>query len=298
MPQNFRSPLRGLTTAYQGPSAAPGIPNAAEAAGTLQSGPGTANEAIKLYRLRQEAVSREQGQSNPNQAVLGLLNKDIAEDPYTGQAAMAQGAENENQYQSAVSAGFRGTDPVAEANEYTRKQAESKINAPVEAARIAGQFDVQQQEEASRGAANVANINQSGIAARNQAFSDLIQGGGMSNLSSFNPQSGAMGFRAPQQRPAGVDQDVTIAKQNLAKARSGAFGGGNAATIAEAQLRSAAESALARFNLSPEDKQEVLTALVDPRYKGKRLEEAFDMSQMSPQEQQELSNFYTLIGGF
>lgn len=230
------------------------------------------------------------------------LEQSLNEDPQFGQAAQARTAQTGKDYNSAVAQGFRGQDPVREYNEYQRKQAEAKINAPIEQQRVAGQADIEKQRLASQGALDVAKENQSGIAARYGAIQDILQGGGGGgNLRSVNPTSGAMSFGAPPAVPAAIDRDVTTARQNYEKVKSQAwFGGGNEEALAKAQLDGAIASALARHHADPTFKQFAQQIANDPRYDQMSLPEILHSAgedNLSPDEMNDLQNLLYITRG-
>jgi hypothetical protein len=261
-------------------------------------------DEMKRNLALQQSAPRGQYVSGATTPDIEALQSAMDESPSFGKIAQAQTADTENQYRGAIAQGFRGTDPVREANLYGQKQAEAKIAAPVEAQRVAGQYDVQKQQEASRGALDVAKEQQSGIASRNQAFADLIQGGGAGNLSSFNPATGAMGFRAQQQTPTGIDQDVTNARQKLATAKEnvGMFGmtGTGAVRIAEDQLKAAISTALSRHPADASFKAFAQAVAADSKYDNMTLPQILQAAgedNVSPDEMNQLDSLLRIIRG-
>lgn len=200
--------------------------------------------------------------------------------------------------QAAQQGGF-GSVPEAEAE--AREAETYKVNAPVRAQEAAGRADIEKQRLAGETAKDVANIQQSGIASRYGAMQDLLQGGGFGNLRSMNPSTGSFSLSPTPQIPSPILNAVTAARQTLAKAvqNKPLIGGGAAIATAQDQVRAAIDTALSVYRIDdPEAKQEIQAALIDPANRGKKIEEVFDVSQMSPEEQAQLSSFVALIGGF
>lgn len=87
---------------------------------------------------------------------------------------------------------------------------------PTQVAGINAAGGVAQQQEASKGAANVANINQGGLAARYGALTDLMAGGGMTPGSHISmPGGGGFTVGQGQTIPAAVQTQLTTAINQL-----------------------------------------------------------------------------------
>lgn len=304
--------VRGLT--MNAPRVMPGANTPEEAVAILQNAPMQANEpqvyAKNLFDRQRELETRYANDPDPRTAAfLGLVKQEIAQNPDFGEAAQAKTAGIEAKNLQANLGGFA---TPQEAEEATRQAETYKVDAPVRAQQMAGQFDVEKQRLASQGALDVAREQGQGSTNFLNMMQQLQQSGGAPDIRSITaPRGGGSISFAPQtQAPAAIQRDVTTARQNLAKAQQAAtpgmgnmFGligvGQEAVDTALAQYKAAIDTALANFNIQdPESKQAISEALMNPENKGKSIDQIFDLSMMTPDEQRELTNFVTLIGGF
>ena len=133
-----------------------------DAADLLQGGAMQSNNAVALAGLRDQRkreleASLMGGRADPYQVQqtnrLAMLNRDIAEDPFTGTAEHNRVNALQQLLQGAQMAGF---DSPQAAAQYGRAQEERKVGMPVEVAQTTGELDIAQERERQRGTLEVA----------------------------------------------------------------------------------------------------------------------------------------------
>ena len=112
--------------------------------------------------------------------------------------------------QDAILGGFTGSNPMAEHARYERGFNERKMNVPVEAQRVAGQYDLQGRQISAQGQMDVTRqqgenqLNYQDLVGQQagdyRKWVDQRQASGMGgDVAPFNPRTGAMGaIRAPR----------------------------------------------------------------------------------------------------
>ena len=110
-PTQMTQASSGTNPAFEGlkantPRVMPGAGTPIEAMQTF-AGSGTANLPLEVARLREEQKAQEERQATPNVARLAMLNRDITEDPFIGQAAQERQAAEDKLYRQSYLGGFR-----------------------------------------------------------------------------------------------------------------------------------------------------------------------------------------------
>lgn len=181
----------------------------------------------------QQNVNAYTGEANALKNLLAINEQDIAESPIT--AGIKEANDYGQQERQAILAGYQGgsqpggnyENPIQAASRGAREMETAKINAPVEAQRVAGQYDVEKQRLAGQTALDVAN---SKAAAQEAALNAAFATG--KPIRSMNPTSGAFSFEPTRNPNQGVVnpsllRDITTTRTNL-KNRGGTnslFGG-------------------------------------------------------------------------
>lgn len=291
----------------------------------------------ELYQLQQERASEAEDRIFANQrasawspdpgeaagyggevgALKGLLGRyqhDIAENPITQQLGEAN--DYRKQEREAILGGFGGgstqrgvyQNPIQAANQSAREMETAKINAPVEAQRMAGQFGLAQEQEKQRGAMAVQGSRGAQAEAALNAFLQAQASGASTNqLRSYNPQSGAFTV-APPQRPESMNpllRELTATRQavEVARQKSASFLGKlnpvdqrNLGT-AEATYKQALGNVFGRSLASDNVKEIAAQAITDPELSGLPAEQLLQQLEnddgspirLSPQELQQLN---------
>lgn len=260
-----------------------------------ESGP-KLGDPIRMVKNEQEPVGIFGTAPGANEYWQNRLNQQLGEETF-------QRGQEQTQQKAMDSARLGGFGTPQEAAGYERQQAQQKMNVPIRQQEVQGQYDVQKQQEASRGALDVEKARQQGYEQRYGAMQDLLNTGLGQNLGSYNPQSGAMTFRQPQQVPSGISQDITTARQRLAAAKSaGGWFGPNEqqVSIAQGQLDAAVNSYLARHPAPAYIKEAARQIALDPKNAGKTAQQALadeGEDQLDPQELNYFFELYTNLAG-
>lgn len=278
----------------------------------------SANDPLKLAKIRStiaggDDLSTRSPLSDPGTNISGLAGNtagagaEAAADPFTGNEAQAQALKGLQQYQGAVGQGFRGTDPVAEQARYGQGLEHQKLNMPLQVQQAQSAGDLARQQEASRGALDVAKQQSEGSTNFLSTMRDIQAAGGDIRGITAPKGGGSISFGAPTNVPAGISQDVTTARQNLEKVKGANSGfmhpfGGDAQAIgqADAQLKAAIATELARNPADATFKAFAQAVGNDPQYDKMSLPEilhAAGEDQVTPQEMNQLQNLLYIIRG-
>lgn len=224
-PSPYQQPLQGLQgAAIQQDQYAPMSPMGANDPITLQG--------LQESRLREMTRNLELQKNNPlfrtgaTPSDVGFLAQDIEESPFTGVGERERVGALQGLQEQARLGGFES--PQA-ASLYGRQQAERKMTLPLEEARIAGEFDLRKQQEASRGALDVMREQQRGQEAiyGQNPLAAFLQGGqapaGVRSLSLG--RQGSVSFEPEQRISPQVLNQVRVARQLAQKqGLTGVFG--------------------------------------------------------------------------
>lgn len=250
--------------------------------------------------------------------LLGDTQQDIQENPITAQRAQVE--DITNRQRGAMEQGFGGTNPIQEQALYAKKQAETKLQQPMDIARLNAEGDLAKQQEASRGALGVAQEQSRGGLDIQRNFTDFQRsltgqsgtpgqglpqsvtmpgryGGGTINM-------GAASSRLPKPVPPAITQAITVARRNYetAKQNEGMFSGGGASQAAKAALDQAIAAGIYNYPVSdPAHKQFVQAILNDPQAAQLPLDQILQMkgeTDVTPDEMAELQDMLNLFRGF
>src|SRR3990167_8082603 len=185
----------------------------------IRTGLGANNplELTALREQRQEELERsiaqggEFGGPGRQQAYLGDLSQEMAADPYTGVAERGRVGAIQGLVEQAQLGGFDSPQAMAQ---YGRQQEERKIGMPAEQAKVGGAYDVQQQQEASRGALAV----QESKGAQAENFMEMMNRARMSgaDVSRMSiPGVGAVTMTPQQRLPHAITNRLTTAQMRF-----------------------------------------------------------------------------------
>lgn len=240
-----------------------------------------------LSSSRPEEANAYQGNIDAFKGLLGNINSDIEESPIT------QGIGEADKYgqaeRGAILQGFTGgqqqgqpyLNPIQEQNRYAQASEAAKINAPIEAQKTAGQYNLAQEQEKSRGALAVQQSRGAQAESALNAFLGANQAGvNTNNIRSFNPQTGALTM-APDAGPGnGLLTKLTDARNAYEQTKaansgwwSAGLGGGTKVEAARQAYMQAAGQVFGRFQASDRVKHFAADILTDPELSQHNLED-------------------------
>lgn len=224
-----------------------------EALNTFTGG-ASANTPLALQKSRlsvqDELKNRNAnvGGSDPRtKAFLDIINQDLAEDPFTGEAAQAKTTGIEKAGLQANLGGFR---TPQEASEAARQAETYKVEAPERAARIAGQADIEKQRIASGGLLDIAKEQGQGATNFLEMMRQMQASGGDIRGVTLPKGQGSLSFAPERQVPTALLRDVANSRRTLeaAKAAEHWYTPGSSAAIktARKQLQADIDVALSQ----------------------------------------------------
>lgn len=216
-PQTASSAIEGLQTAK------PTVPSPSEAASTLGPSGFTSDvsnlQGMRETRLREMQRNRELAAGSGGLMGTGAtasdvsaLQEDIAKDPYTGEAERGRiGAINVENLKSLLG-GYGSPQEAARAE---REVEAAKIQAPVEAQRVAGELDIRRQQEASKGALDVAKEY-----TQRNPLAGMLGGGQLPPGASVSTSRYGGSYRSPaeQQVPPTIIKELADAREDARRA--------------------------------------------------------------------------------
>ena len=210
------NPLQGLQSAYQTPVQRVTQQDAAD---MMLEEPMQANAPVALAALRdqrkreleQSMVSGAPDQFQATQANrLGILNRDIAQDPFTGAAER----EKTQAIQALISqAQLEGFDSPQAASQYVRQQEERKLGMPAEVAELGERGGLAVEQARQRGALDVAKSYQQ--AQQEQIEAARGVGGFLAPGGRFSTSRTGFSATVPPERqvPAALSNQLDRARQ-------------------------------------------------------------------------------------
>lgn len=198
--------------------------------------------------------------------------------------------------------------PLVARNTYLRDQAREKMRQPIQQtamqeagatqrANIAADAGIQQQQIQSEGLRDVAQINTSPRAqfAELQRMMAMGQAAGGQPIRSMS-QNG-ISFQTPPNQTSSNNQ-FAIAAQNLTNAGGSRYLNYTDPSPQQSAWNTMATNFISQAPLDPGSKEVVISVLSDPKESQLPLDQIFDVSKMTPQERQILTDLFIKIRGF
>ena len=267
-----------------------------DAAEMLQEGPMQANNAVALAGLRDQRKreleqSLMSGATDPYQATqtnrLGVLNRDIAADPFTGTAEQGRVTALQDLLRGTQLQGF---DSPQAAAQYGRAQEARKVGMPLDVARLTGELDIEQEKERQRGTLDVARSYQD---AQQQQIEALRGGGGLEPGGRVSTSRSGFSITTPteQQLSPAIANQLDRARQQAAQSSRN-----------QPMLDQQIASTFMAHPASDDVKMTVRAIVADPRARSMSTQQILERlaslgNDVSPQDQVHISELLDIVRG-